>query len=264
MNLSVKRAVTILEYLAEAAEPRDLAAISSDLVMNKSTVHRFLSTLVETGYVRQEAATGRYALGARVAWLASKFLETLDIRKIARAGLEQLAEQCGETVHLAIADRNEVAYIDKIDGRQAVRMVSRIGSRAPMHSTALGRILLANMPENKWQRYVAEAGLTARTPNTITDPPLFYQHLRQVREQNYCIDDVEHEQGVRCVAAPIKDHTGKVIAALSISGWTITMTPERVETLRPLVQQTGLEISKRLGFNAPEEYPISGGVLQPA
>jgi DNA-binding IclR family transcriptional regulator len=253
MNLSVRRAITILEYLAEAEEPKELAAISHDLALNKSTVYRFLATLAEAGYVRQESDTGRYALGSRVAWLAAKFLETVDIRELARPILKELAQESGETIHLGILDRDEVVYTDKINGRQALQMASRVGSRMPVHSTALGKVMLADLSESQWQRYVSEIGLTPYTPNTIVAPEAFFEHLRQVQGQNYSIDNVENEEGVRCVAAPIRDHTGKTIAALSISGSTITMTPEKVESLVPLVQKGALAISERLGFKRLEE-----------
>jgi DNA-binding IclR family transcriptional regulator len=253
MNLSVRRAITILEYLAQAEKPKELAAISHDLAMNKSTVYRFLSTLEEAGYVERESDTGRYSLGSRVVWLAAKFLETMDIRELARPILEELSQESGETIHLAILDRDEVVYIDKIDGRQAVQMASRVGFRMPVHSTALGKVMLADLPEDQRQRYVSEIGLTPHTPNTIVAPEAFFEHLRQVQRQNYCIDNAENEEGVRCVAAPIRDHTGKTIAALSISGSTITMTPEKVQRLAPLVQKGALAISERLGFNHLEE-----------
>ena len=261
MNLSVRRAITILEHLAEAQEPKELTAVSHDLAMNKSTVYRFLSTLAEAGYVRQESDTGRYALGPRVAWLAAKFLEAMDIRQLARPILEELSQESDETIHLAILDRDEVVYIDKINGKQAVQMASRVGSRAPVYSTALGKVMLADLPESQWQRYVSEVRLTPRTPNTIVAPEAFFEHLRQVRKQNYSIDDVEDEEGIRCVAASIRDHTGKTIAALSITGWIITMTPQKVESLVPLAQKAALAISKQLGFNHLEERaPGSEGV----
>ena len=261
MNLSVKRAITILEYLAKAKRPKELAAISHDLAMNKSTVYRFLSTLAEAGYVRRESDTGRYALGSRVVWLAAKFLETMDIRQLARPILEELARESGETIHLAILDRDEVVYIDKVDGRQAVQMASRVGSRMPVHSTALGKVILADLPESQWQRYISEVGLTPYTPNTIVDPEAFFEHLRQARKQNYSIDNVENEEGIRCVATPIRDHTGKTVAALSITGWTITMTPEKVESLVPLARKGALAISERLGFNShlEERLPRTDG-----
>lgn len=253
MNLSVKRAITILEYLAKAEEPKELAAISRDLVMNKSTVYRFLSTLAEAGYVRQESNTGRYTLGSRIAWLSAKFLEKMDIRQLARPILEDLARESGETIHLAILDRDEVVYIDKIDGKQALIMAARVGSRTPVHSTALGIAMLANLPESEWRRYVAEVGLKPRTRNTIVDPEAFFDRLRQVQKQNYAIDNAENQEGIRCVATPVRDHTRKTIAALSISGCTVTLALAKLESFVPLAQKAALAISERLGFNHLEE-----------
>jgi IclR family KDG regulon transcriptional repressor len=256
MNLSVKRAITILEYLAKAEEPRELAAISDDLAMNKSTAHRFLSTLREMGYVRQEPDTGRYSLGSRIAWLAARFLEKMDIREVARPILEELVRQSGETIHVGIIDRDEVVCIDMIEGRQPLQVTSRVGSRMPVHSTALGKAILANLPESEWQRYVSEVGLTPYTPNTIVAQEAFFEHLRQVRRQDYSIDNVEYKEGVRCVAAPVRDHTRKTIGALCISGSTITMTPEKVESLIPLLQKGALAISKRLGASNLEKRAL--------
>lgn len=250
MNASVKRAIEILEYLAAAKRPCDLALISRDLRMNKSTVHRFLSTLAQDGYVTREEVTGRYQLGARVAWLAAQFLSAVDVRQVAHSVLEQLAKASGETIHLAILDRHEIMYIDKIDSQQAVRMASFVGSRAPIHSTSVGKAMLANQPEAQWFEYIENVGLTACTTHTITDPSLFVDHLRQVREQGYAVDNLENEEGICCVAAPIYNHLGKVIAAISITGWNVTMTDETIEKMIPLVQDGCRAVSKELGYQA--------------
>jgi DNA-binding IclR family transcriptional regulator len=133
-------------------------------------------------------------------------------------------------------------------------MASGIGFRMPVHSTSLGKVLLANLPDTEWRRYVSRAGLPARTANTIVDAAAFYCELERVRLQNYAIDEMENEDGIRCLAAPIWNHSGQVIAALSASGWTLSMTPERVEALVPVLQQAGLEISRQLGYqnSAPD------------
>jgi IclR family KDG regulon transcriptional repressor len=250
MNASVQRAVHILEYLAVAGTPCALSSISRDLQMNKSTIYRFLTTLTQMGYVTREEETRQYRLGAKIAWLAAQFLESLDIRDVARPILEQLAQECGETVHLAILDGFEIMYIDKVEGRQAVRMASFAGSRAPIHSTSVGKVMMAHQPESRWRHYIHEAGLTARTPNTITDEATFVKHLQQVREQGYAIDDVENEMGIRCVAAPIWNHMRQVVAAISITGWNVSMTSERADALIPLVQNASNAVSEKLGYRA--------------
>ncbi len=247
-NQSVRRAIEILEYLADADGPRDLVVISQGLSLNKSTAFRFLTSLAAHGYVRQDPESSRYALGPRVLWLASRFLAKVQVRQVAHPLLEKLAHETGETAHLAVLDGDFVAYIDKIDGNQSVRMVSRIGSHTPVHSTALGKVLLSALPEEEWQTYVAEVGLARFTPNTLTDPVLFYKELRRVRAQGYAVDNVENEAGIRCLAAPIRDHTGCVIASSSISGWTLSMTPERVRRLIAPLKRTALEVSRRMGY----------------
>ncbi len=250
MNNSVLRAIEILEYLALVKRPCDLAVISRDLKMNKSTLHRFLTTLVQEGYVAREDNTKRYRLGAKVAWLAAHFLSAVDVRQVAHPFLEQLAISSEETVHLAVLDRNEIMYIDKVDSQKAVRMASFVGSRAPVHSTSVGKVLLAHQPEAQWEAYIQTTGLAACTPHTITDPTTFMNHLRQVRKQGYAIDQLENEEGICCVAAPIYDHLGKVVAAISITGWNVTMTDVTIEKMIPLVQEGCRAVSKALGYQA--------------
>jgi DNA-binding IclR family transcriptional regulator len=247
LNFSVAKAFAILEYLAAADASRDLGVISSDLRMNKSTVYRFLTTLGNLGYVEQDMETGRYALGSRVVLLASKFLDSLNFRDQARPFLEKLVRETRETVHLAILDDFEVVYIDKVDGLQPVKMASRVGNRMPAHSTGLGKALLAGMDEGAWADYVNVKGLTRYTPNTIDTPEEFYEHLRQIRARGYAIDDCENEDGIRCVAVPVQDYTGETIAAISIAGWSLTMTPERDEELACLARNTAQALTERLG-----------------
>jgi len=247
MNYSVAKAFAILEYLAAAEVSRDLGVISSALSMNKSTVYRFLSTLSNLGYIDQEPDTGRYALGSKVVWLASSYLDSLDFRVLARPYLEKLVADTRETVHLAILDDFEVVYVDKVDGLQPVKMASRVGNRMPAHSTGLGKALLASLDENEWPDYVLKKGLKKYTPNTIGEPEALYEHLRDIRLRGYSIDNSENEDGIRCVAVPVLDYSGKTIAAISVSGWSLTMTPERDEQLAALARDTSQVITERLG-----------------
>jgi len=247
MNYSVAKAVAILEYLAAAEASKELGVISSALSMNKSTVYRFLSTLNTLGYVNQELETGRYALGSKVVWLASSYLDSLDIRTLARPYLENLVANTRETVHLAILDDFEVVYVDKVDGLQPVKMASRVGNRMPAHSTGLGKALLASLDENQWPVYVRKKGLKKYTPNTIAEPEDFYAHLQKIRERGYSIDDCENEDGIRCIAVPVRDHLGNTVAAISVSGWSLTMTPERDEQLAVLARETAQSLTERLG-----------------
>ncbi len=261
MNYSVAKAFAILEYLAAAEGSKELGVISSALGMNKSTVYRFLATLCNLGYAEQDPESGRYALGSKIIWLASRFLDNLDYRVLARPYLEKLVSETRETVHLAILDKLEVVYVDKIDGLQPVKMSSRVGNRMPAHSTGLGKALLADLDEEQWALYVQEKGLKRYTSNTIGSPEALYDHLRAVRERGYAIDNSENEDGIRCVAVPVRDYTGKTIAAISISGWSLTMTPERDAQLAALAINTAQALTERLGgmvkVQQLNELPVS-------
>lgn len=247
LNQSVQRAIKILEYLAAADGPKDLAVISRNVQLNKSTVYRFLTTLEADRYIHQDSITGRYSLGAKVTWLSAKFLEKNEIRNVAHPILDDLSHQTGETAHLGILDGDEVCYVDKINGEQAVLMASRVGLRMPIHCTALGKVLLANLSRAEWRRYVEANGLPPRTAQTITQPELFYAELEKVRQQRFAWDQLENEDGIRCVAAPIQDASCKVVAAISVSGWIITMTEERLRQITPQVCAAAEAISARLG-----------------
>lgn len=246
-NQSVWRAIKILEFLAIADGPVELKNISQIVGLNKSTAYRFLAALMEEGYVQQNSLNGKYSLGSKVTWLAAHYLDKIEVRSIAVPLLRELARSTGETIHMAILDRDEVSYIEKIDGHPTVRMASRVGTRSAAHCTALGKVLLSYQPEEEWKRYVTEVGLQPRTPHTIIDPDLFYEELRRVRSQGYAFDNQEAEDGIRCVAAPIYDAGNNVIAAVSISGWTLTMTTERTSSLVQDIQKTANSISQHLG-----------------
>jgi DNA-binding IclR family transcriptional regulator len=184
-NHSVLCVIKILEFLAISDGPVELKTISQLIKMNKSTIYRFLVTLMEEGYVHQDLFTRKYSLGSKVTWLAANYLEKIEVRSLARPLLQEPTRSTGETSHMAILDRNEVSYIEKIDGNQAVRMASRVGTRTPVHCTALGKVLLSSRPEGEWKHYVAEVGLSPRTPFTILDPDVFYEEICRVRSQGH-------------------------------------------------------------------------------
>jgi IclR family KDG regulon transcriptional repressor len=251
MGQSGLRALQLLEDLAVAG-PSTLAAMAERLAWHKSTTHRSAALLIDAGYVRQDPHTRRYSATTKVVELASHVLDGLHLRPEVRPILEETARTTGETVHLAVLEGFEIAYVDKVEGRQAVRMASRIGLRGHCHSTALGKVLLAARPQEDWDRYVSEHGLVRRTAQTITDPAALYAELRRVRERGYAVDNVENENGIRCVAVPIRDHTGTVAAAMSLSSWTLSMTLERVQELAPSLQAAGKRASERLGWTSVE------------
>ncbi|PTQ57295.1 MAG: Transcriptional regulator, IclR family [Candidatus Carbobacillus altaicus] len=244
---SLGRALRLAEVLSHYAEGATLKELSAELGLPKSTVHRLLQAFRELGYVEQDAVSGRYRLSVKWLGISLRILEHIDLRKIARETLMALAHMSGEVIHLVVLNAGEVVYIDKVEGKETIRMHSRIGHRAPVHCTAVGKSILAHLPEEDVRTILAEHGLPAHTPQTITDPGTLLKHLRQVRERGVAYDLEENEPDITCVAAPIFDHSGHVVAALSISGPTHRMKP-RLESLSEHVKKAGDTISRRLGY----------------
>jgi IclR family transcriptional regulator, KDG regulon repressor len=215
--------------------------------MNKSTLFSLLRTLQEYDVVDKDLDTDRYKLGLKTLYWAEACLSDIQLRKIASPLLHELMGKVSETVHLVVFDKGEVVYIDKVESPHAIRMVSRIGSHMPAYSTAVGKAFLAYLPEDATQEAI-DRGLHPRTANTITTQEVLFQHLEEVRRCGYAVDNEENEPQVRCVAAPIFDHTSQVVAAISISGPTIRMTTDMIEQLGQEVKRTAFNISKHLGY----------------
>lgn len=246
---SAERVLAMLEYLAETGSA-GLGTIARNLDLNKSTAHRFVSTLVRAGYARQDPIDRTYALTTRVVEIGSQVVQRLQNHRVIHPVLEELAAAVAETVHLGILDGYDLVYIDKVEGNSTVRMASRIGARGSCHSTALGKVLLAGLPDEEWDAYVGHRGLEPRTARTISSRELLFDELRRVRAQGWAADDVENEEGIRCVGAPVRDHRGQVVAAISISGWMVSMTEQRVPELVPLLLEHARRASETLGYHA--------------
>jgi DNA-binding IclR family transcriptional regulator len=181
-----------------------------------------------------------------VASLGQSFLSRVDLRTIAHPALRALMTDTGETVHLVIYDHPEVVYVDKVESPNVVHMRSEIGNRMPAYSTATGKAFLAHLPAERVADAIAR-GLPRRTANTITTEEELLVELGKVRERGWAVDNVENEDGVRCVGAPILDHLGAVVGALSVSGPTMRVTEDRVPQLGAKVRAVAEEISHRIG-----------------
>jgi DNA-binding IclR family transcriptional regulator len=249
---TIERASSILDILGQSSQGISIRELSTKLKLPKGTSHRLLSSLSYFGYVRQDPKTKHYFLGLKFVELGQILLSQLDLRKEAEPFLRDLAERTKETIHLVILDRNEIVYIDKVETDQnpsGLKMASRIGLRNPAHSSAVGKMILANFSEEELQSFFKEKSLLRRTENTITDPIQLREHLKSVRKQGYAVDDEENEKGIRCVAAPIYNETGKTVAAISITAPAFRVTKKSIqETLKKEVMETALRISERLGY----------------
>lgn len=204
--------------------------------------------MVLYGYIEQDKETGRYKLGYKFLEVSSKLLESIDLRAEAKPFLQELEDETNEVVHLVVFDQGEVVYIEKLDGNETLRMHSKVGKRAPMHCTSVGKAILASLPANEVVEILQRKGMPKHTDKTITDKDLFLEELNQVRQKGYALDLEENETGITCIAVPIYDHLGTVAGAVSISGPTLRMTNERLEQLKPRMQQIGMQLSARLGY----------------
>ncbi|WP_161955070.1 IclR family transcriptional regulator [Moorella sp. Hama-1] len=245
---SLEKGLKVLEALAAAGGGVGLSELSRRLGLNKSTVYRLLTTLKAYGYVDQEAVTERYTLGLKVLDISSSLLDRLDVRAVAHPYLKELAATSQEAAHMVIRDGGEAVYVDKVEGNRTIRMYSQIGRRVALHSTAVGKAMLAFLSQEEVKEIITGRGVPRFTARTIITMAALEAELARVRERGYAIDDSENEEGIRCVGAPIFDHRGRVVAVVSISGPTLHVTPERLPELGRLVRQAGREISRHLGY----------------
>lgn len=249
---AVTRALDILELFLDSGT-LSAPEITRRLQLPRTTVHELLTTLAERHYlVPVHNQPGRYRLGVRPYQLGSRYAEQLDLAAEGQQVARSVAETCGETVHVAILEGADVIYIAKVDSTHAVRMVSAAGRRLPAHCTAVGKMLLAVLPEATLVQLLPEKGpLAALTGNSITDPDQLRQHLAAVRERGIAVEEREANPDVSCVAAPVRDSAGRVVAALSISVPTIRWSEERSGELAELARKGASDLSVRLGHRSP-------------
>lgn len=248
MVKSVGRAMEVINLVSTNKYGVGVTEIANQMDINKSSVYRILNTLEEYGFIEQNEESGKYKLGYKFLEISSRLLDSMDLRTEAAPFLKSLEDYTNEVIHLVVYDHGEVVYLEKLEGSETLRMHSKVGRRAPMHCTSVGKAILAHLEEKRVREIIENRGLPKHTDHTIIDADLFMKELKKVKEQGYALDLEENEQGVTCIAAPIFDHTEQVIAALSISGTSLRMTEERLINLKGKVMDAGQDISKRLGY----------------
>ncbi|WP_347491263.1 IclR family transcriptional regulator [Desulfoscipio sp. XC116] len=246
---AVDRTLAILEALAKHREPIALTVLSVKLGLNISTVHRLLNTLIVAGFVEQEPNQGHYRLGLKTFEIGNAALYNLDIRSIAKPYLKELVDRCGETANLSVLNRGDVVYIDQVESVSIVKMFAKPGTRGPAYCTASGKVLLAALTPGEVNLIIKETKFFRHTESTITDHELLKKELTKIRKQNYAVDLGELEEGVKCVAAPIRNHEGKTIAAISVSGPDVRISHgfPQAELIK-MVTEAANRISLQLGF----------------
>ena len=245
----LNKTFSILEILLQHGSAMNMTEISEKLGLYPSTIHRILDTLKYWGYVEQNPNTQKYQLGLKLLELGMARYHQMDLVREATPYLKELVNQCNETVHLGVLEEGEVLYLAKEESSQTIRMISYVGKRASLHCTALGKILLAYMSEEGRKKILEDRELPRLTENTITDKEELEKELNEVKEQGFALDREENERDVRCIAVPIMNYKGKVIAAISISSPIFRINKDVQNNLKEALMEISRKISKRLGYN---------------
>lgn len=250
---ALSKGLDILELLASRGEDVSFSEIRSYLKIPSTSLQRFLATLQKKGYLRQNPENSKYQLGLKLMTFVNALLSRLDLRTIARPFIQKLMAKSGETVELAILNENEILYIDKYETPESIRLVVQVGSRyATLHPTAVGKVFLAYMSEEKFEQIIKERGLKKYTENTVTDVDKLKKELEKICSSGYAFDDQEVRLGVRRIAAPIFDHSDRLTGVVGIAGPTFRIKKGRLGDLAMMVKQTAKEISRELGRKSEE------------
>jgi len=249
INKSIERALQILELFNLEKPEWGVTEISKALNIYKSNVHNVLTTLAERGFVKKDPKTDKYKLGIKFFELGSVVIKNMDLRKIAHPYIEKLSKEFNETVHLGVLDKGRVVSIEGEESDKGLCSHIEIGRGTPLHCTAVGKAIMAYLSEDEVSLIVKEKGLEKFTENTITTKKDLENEFKKVREQGYAVDNMEHEEGVRCVAGPIRDYTGKVIASMSISGPAFRMNESNIREIAKKVKKYCDSISEEMGYS---------------
>jgi len=244
---TLERALDIIELLSLQKEGLGVTDIGSRLSLHKSTVHRLLSSLGSRGYIEKDNDRSLYRLGLKIVEISSLRLNQLELKTEATVHLRHLAETCARPVHLAILSGCDAVYIEKIEPQTSIRMYSQIGRRIPVYCSALGKILLSGLDDAALNKTISELKFERFTHTTRENGAILLAEVVEVRKKGWAFDDEEHEEGIRCVAAPIRDYTGKVIAAVSTSGDKRSINPTEKDPVVKAVIAAAATISRRMG-----------------
>jgi IclR family KDG regulon transcriptional repressor len=245
---SLQRAINILDLFDEQTAALGITEIAETLGLHKSTAAGLVYTLEYNGYLAQDSETRKYGLGFKLVERASVLLDQIDVRRVALPYLQELRDWSGESVNLAVRDGWQIVYIERLTTTQSLGMRAKVGYRAPMQCTALGKAILSGMPQDKAQELIAQHSLPPVTAHSITDLAQFLQEIDRTREQGFAVDNEENEIGVRCVAAPIFDHSDQPAAAVSISSPVLRLPLSEVPRYGQKVVEAASAISARLGY----------------
>jgi DNA-binding IclR family transcriptional regulator len=251
------RAINILEFIGQHGSGEvALPELSAAMKLHKTTTHRIAHVLESHGLLRRGIDSNRYRLGLHLYDLGCRALDHVSIRDEARPLMTRIAVNVGETVHLALLDGCEVLYIERIEAQRSLSMGSKLGARNPVYCTALGKAILAFSPGQEVDPILAACRMQARTRNTITTVPALKRELKRIRERGFAIDDEEIEQGIRCIAAPVLNSANCAVAAISVSGPSSRITPDRFQSIGKTLFRAALELSTSTGLVPTPPSPL--------
>lgn len=258
---ALEHGLRVLERLA-AEGPAKVPDLVSRLGVARSSLYNILGTLADHGFVTVQRGT--VSLGARVLHLAGAVLASLDLRHVAKPAMEQLVAATEETANVGVLSGSEVVYIDIVSTPLPVKLSSEVGRTCPAHCTALGKVLLAWATPEAFARITAQIAWTRYTPRTIGGPEELARACAQVRQRGWALDDQEFDDGVRCLAVPLRDHTGAVKAALSLSGPEYRLPERRWPELLHALRQAQASIEAGLGWSGGAREASAGDEAVPA
>jgi IclR family transcriptional regulator, pca regulon regulatory protein len=255
---SLERGLAILSSFNSDRSLIGVSELSRDLDLSRSTAHRYIATLAQLGYLQQDRESKRYRLGPKVLDLGFSAINSMDVREISAPHLQQLSDETGYTVNLAILDDVDVVYIERCrsarPGQREIDLNLHVGARLPAYCTAMGKAILAFLPDERRDDIIARTDFAPRGPNTFTDPDLFREELGRIRASGVALNDEELAYGLRSIASPIRSRSGEVVAALNLAVHrTMASKEELTARFAPAVTRTARDISSRMGHRqAPQ------------
>ena len=252
---SAKRSLDILELIMEYEAGLTFTEIGALLELPRSSLYGLLTTLVSSGWLSFDADRKRYGLGLRTLEAGNAYLRAQDLPSRAKPLMERIRDAVDETVQLSQLSGRFNVYVEKVDGRQALVLASAVGRRLPAHATGVGKVLLAHLPRETLERLFEGVALERFTKCTITSKAALYRRLAEIRELGYGTDDEEYSVGVRCIAVPVRDRHGGVVAAMSVSAPAIRFDKRSAEQARVLLLNAAAELSAAIGYDGRIEVP---------
>jgi len=248
---SVNNALDLLEQFSADSDELGVTELSKLLNLHKNKVFRLLATLETKGYIEQNLATENYRLGVKSLELGQTFIKQLGLVPPVKPFLKEIVKECNEMAYLGTIRQNSVVCLDVEEANQAVKVTNHVGLRLPIYCTAIGKAQIAYATEEELEKLGILDNMERFTPNTIVNKVEFIKHIKEVVRRGYALDNEEYNPGVRCVAVPIRDYTGRVVGGISVPGPSFRMTDEIVKgEIIPVVKAVGEKASKSLGFGA--------------